>query len=401
MLARNRLNDDTPAEGHLRICIVQPVVPGYREPLFRALAEKPDMCVTVRAGLSSPGDPDTSPSALRSTFRFELSRTSRLGPMLVQTAQWTSIDRETFDAVILSWNVRYLWLFPALLKGRVVGMPIVLWGHAKSPRDNPLKRWVRRQAARLAAYSVVYSESALERFSGYRSIRSRVTVAPNAIDQTPLREAEQWWRREPEMFADFLDRHGLRSSRVLLFVARLSAERRLDLLLNALLDVIPCAPNVRLIIIGDGGERANLETMTKALSLSSRVSFLGAIYEERSLAPWFMASDAFVFPSGIGLSLLSAFGYGLPVITSDAKDAHGPEFEFIEHGVNGLLYEAKSSSSLAQCIREMLSSPALRARLARGARHTVSSAGPAELNATIGGLTQAITLASAHFRRTP
>ena len=43
------------------------------------------------------------------------------------------------------------------------------------------------------------------------------------------------------------------------------------------------------------------------------VGDLGSIYDEIELAPWFLTADAFVYPENIGLSILHAFGYGLPV----------------------------------------------------------------------------------------
>jgi glycosyltransferase involved in cell wall biosynthesis len=76
-------------------------------------------------------------------------------------------------------------------------------------------------------------------------------------------------------------------------------------------------PNTLFRIIGDGPERANLESLAKELDVADRVDFVGARYD---LAEQLAHADCYVMPSyseGYGLALLEAIGMGMPVVCSD------------------------------------------------------------------------------------
>lgn len=74
----------------------------------------------------------------------------------------------------------------------------------------------------------------------------------------------------------------------------------------------------------------------------------------------------------IGLSLLHAFGYGLPVVTSDRLDAQNPEIEALRPSQNGLLYRHGDFKALAESLRELLTNEALRNALSKEAQRTVT-----------------------------
>ena len=78
-------------------------------------------------------------------------------------------------------------------------------------------------------------------------------------------------------------------------------------------------------------------------------------------------------PEAVGLGVLHAFGYGLPVVTSDNASIHGPEFEALAHGQNAVLYRHGALESLQEAVGGLLSDSTTRLRLSRGALETVTS----------------------------
>ncbi len=117
----------------------------------------------------------------------------------------------------------------------------------------------------------------------------------------------------------------------LLFVGRLTAWKGVDRLLAAL----PAVPGVRLLVAGEGDQRAALERQTQTAGLTQRVRFLGKLAHEQ-VALAMRAADYVVLYSGYeGLShtLLEALRCGTPVIASDK----GGNPEIVRHGINGLL----------------------------------------------------------------
>ena len=67
---------------------------------------------------------------------------------------------------------------------------------------------------------------------------------------------------------------------------------------------------------------------------------------------------------------LESSALGLPVIASDGVGAGA---DLIEHGVNGFIYPAGQADLLAQCLRQVLSDPAQRARMGQASRRKIES----------------------------
>lgn len=129
-------------------------------------------------------------------------------------------------------------------------------------------------------------------------------------------------------------------------VARLSAVKDFPTLVRAVPLVLAQVPDFRLRIVGDGPERAKLETLIDELSLRPHVELLG----ERHDVPDLLAESGFFVSSslseGISLTLLEAMAVGLPVVTT----AVGGNPEIVLDGQTGRLVPASDPSALARAI---------------------------------------------------
>jgi glycosyltransferase involved in cell wall biosynthesis len=138
----------------------------------------------------------------------------------------------------------------------------------------------------------------------------RVEVIPSGIN---LRHFSSGTRS-----AALREKLGVRpGERMLLFVSRIAREKNVELLIDA---VGECGVAVRLIIAGDGPERAAFESRVTELGLADRVVFLGNV-ERDALPDLYASADAFVFPSVTetqGLVLVEALAAGALVIAADA-----------------------------------------------------------------------------------
>jgi glycosyltransferase involved in cell wall biosynthesis len=99
---------------------------------------------------------------------------------------------------------------------------------------------------------------------------------------------------------------------VVLFVGRLQTRKRVPALLKACAE-LPEQLKPRLVIIGDGPERKNLEAL--AAQIYPAAEFPGALHGP-DLAPYFAAADLFALPGTGGLAVQEAMTYGLPVIVA-------------------------------------------------------------------------------------
>ncbi len=118
-----------------------------------------------------------------------------------------------------------------------------------------------------------------------------------------------------------------------LSVGRLESVKRVDLLVRAMTRVD--AP-LRLLICGDGTQRAHTEALTHELGVADRVSFLGAV-DDDILVDLYAGALAVLYPpfdEDFGYVTLEAFLARKPLVT--AVDSGGP-LEFVEDGVNGFV----------------------------------------------------------------
>lgn len=151
------------------------------------------------------------------------------------------------------------------------------------------------------------------------------------------------------------------------YVGRLDRRKGLEQLLEAMVIIADHIPGARLIIIGDGPLRPELEAQRRALGISDRVAFLGHRADATALLP---RLDAFVQPSlseGLSNSLLEAMAAGLPIVATDI----GANSEVVSHGRSALLVPPGRPEALAEAVVELHRCPGLSADLARGARERV------------------------------
>jgi glycosyltransferase involved in cell wall biosynthesis len=385
-----------PATGHslpgprARVCIVQPIIPHYRVPVFERLAEQPGIDLEVWAGTGEKGS-SLAAASPSEKFRFVPAPQKRIGPFISQPRQIEAVSSGRFDVVILSWNARYLQLSKALRAARKHGVRTIIWGHGYSKHENWLRRFNRDRFLRNADACLVYNNTAAHKLIARGHPQEKVFVALNAIDQTPIAHAREKWLAQLDSLKSFQHEHGLSAtSACVLFVSRLEPDKRVDLLLEAFAKVVHARPDARLVIIGRGPEQSKLESMATSLGISKAVRFTGAIYEEDQLAPWFLSASVFAYPKAIGLSILHAFGYGIPVVTCDDIPSHNPEIEALRPGENGLLYRHGDTAAFANAILRILENPEEQERMRAAARHTITGPDGFTIDRMVQGFTDAI-----------
>lgn len=205
------------------------------------------------------------------------------------------------------------------------------------------------------------SESMRAWLASEYGVTRRVTVIPTGIDVSLYRAVDGLAIRR---------QHGWGQDRVLISVGRLVKEKNWQTLLEAAAQVMQKQIGVRLVIIGDGDERKNLERYTREIGLAQRIEFTGQLpFDE--VAAYLKAADLFCFASlneTQGLVTMEAMAAGLPVVAVNAPGAS----DTVTHGQDGLL-TANDSQALAQAIERLLDNQALRRYFSRTAEQKAQS----------------------------
>ena len=159
------------------------------------------------------------------------------------------------------------------------------------------------------------------------------------------------------------------NEKLLLSVSRLVNSKNVDKIIEAFHGVSKILLNTRLIIVGDGLKRKELETKASQLGISDRISFVGAIYH-KDVFRYQSIADIFISMNGISsLSnpVFEAMSCGKCVIALD----RGATRDLIKDEENGIV--VKSCEELKDAIIRLLSDPSLITRLGLEAKKTIAT----------------------------
>ena len=148
--------------------------------------------------------------------------------------------------------------------------------------------------------------------------------------------------------------HFKNNNPTLVFIGRLTKVKKLDMLVKAVEILHRQRIEVNLTLVGDGTERASLESQVKQLGLSERVWFYGKCYEEIEKSELIANAVLCVAPGNIGLTAMDSLVYGTPCLTMDNFDLQMPEHEAIKEGITGSFFKENDVNDLAEKITDWL-----------------------------------------------
>jgi glycosyltransferase involved in cell wall biosynthesis len=153
-------------------------------------------------------------------------------------------------------------------------------------------------------------------------------------------------------------------------VASLTPVKRHDLIIQAFAQLLAKSPlmNARLLLLGEGPQRAELERLAQSCGVAGSVQFEGAVTDVdaylRHLDIGVLCSDR----EGLSNAILEYMAYGLPVVATDV----GGNCELVSSS-NGILVPANDASALASAMGQLANSAELRARLGLASRQKVEA----------------------------
>ena len=274
---------------------------------------------------------------------------------------WALARERQYDIVHVHWPMPMALLGWAAQRGRAMPMVTTFYGIELRWVQSrlPFLKWLVRWAARASAQAVAISSYTA------REVRKLADVPIEVIPYT----AEL-----PTPSASARAREGERS---ILFVGRLIERKGVNHLIRAFGTVRRHTP-VRLVVIGDGPERARLEQVARDMGVAEHVEFRGRVTDEE-LRQAYGAASVFVLPSvldarqdteGLGVVLLEAMNYSVPVIASEI----GGITDIVQHDRTGLLVPPGDEVALAKALSRLLTDPALSRTLGEAGRQRLHDA---------------------------
>ncbi|MGD9669410.1 MAG: glycosyltransferase family 4 protein [Hyphomicrobiaceae bacterium] len=323
----------------MKVAIVQPALPAYRHGLFARMAEKLGPGFSVYASAQSELGVLVSGQD-RPAWQHDLGPMLRLLPGLEWQRGALAVPVSQGDVLVVCGAPRTLSNLALILKGKLKGARTIWWGHYWSATSRPWRAAIRSALMRVPDAIVFYTD---QEVAEYRAQRRRQRDRKPAYGlNNGIETSEIVKLRLPYAPAA--------RPRDLLFIGRITPKAEFGLLLEAL--ARPECAGVRLDVVGEA--IGNPDLRQQASAVSDRITWHDGTIDEARIAKVANTCKAFVYPGGVGLSLIHGLAYGLPAIVHDDHSKHMPEIAAFNPGHNGVTFRRGDPGSLAKAIAMLL-----------------------------------------------
>jgi glycosyltransferase involved in cell wall biosynthesis len=319
----------------IRLGVQQRVLPIYRIPVFDGLAQNFRPGMELFAGRQRHGEAIvTSERLIKAIFAEAHNLYIPLGRsyLLWQTNILAWLRRWKPACLIVEANPRNLSALAAANWMHRQGGKIIGWGLGAPMEegDDGLRKWYWSQLVRKYDGLIAYSRVGKEQYARLGFDPQRIFISPNAV--------------AGRLGSKPIDRPAtLKGGKAtILFVGRLVAHKRVDLLIHAC-STLPENLQPALWIVGEGPLHTPWEQLSR--EVYPRTRFLGEMHGHK-LEELFRQADLFVLPGTGGLAVQQAMSFSLPVIVGEAD---GTQADLVRTE-NGWQMKSASVSALAQVL---------------------------------------------------
>jgi glycosyltransferase involved in cell wall biosynthesis len=365
----------------LAIWITHPIQ--YQAPLFRKLAQHPQIDLTVYYGSDQGSvnriDPEFGVSfqwdiPLLEGYRFKFLR--NYSWKTAPTGFWWPMNagivreliRQHYDAVLIhGYALATSWL--AYFGAWLSHTPVLFRGETRLREQPAWKRAVKkvglRPLFRGTAACLAIGRRSTEFYLAHGVPRSKVFLTPYCVDNDYFTFQGECWRLRRAETRRELDLP--EDVPVVLYSGKLTPGKRPMDLVSALTHL---SGKVGALFVGDGSLGATLEAEVRRCGMPY-VRFVG--FQNQSALPrYYSAADMFALPSaseGFGLVVNEAMCMGLPVLTTPAVAAAA---DLVREGENGFLFPVGDLETLARRIGQLAADPGLRLEMGKRSREIIA-----------------------------
>lgn len=346
----------------MKVAVIYHYIAHYRKPVFDVLCDScPNEYYVVADETSNINSLSTLSSDEKSCGKVISSRWIKVKNLWIsKNILWQrgiikiALSKK-FDVLIMLGNMYFISTWVAAILAKASGKKVYFWTHGYLRNETGLKSSIRDIFYKMSNGLLLYGHNAKSILIEKGFSKKNLHVIYNSLDYSLqsklILSIEKEYKNSVQRSLGLAD-----GDSVVIASGRLTQPKRFDLLV----DMIKLLNNdgqinCKLLIIGDGPEKANLVNHAEFHGVADSIIFYGACYDEKELSVLFCLSDVCVVPGDIGLSAIHSLTYGVPVVTHDDFVTHKPEYEAIKNNINGSFYRAGSLSDLVVQVRKWLS----------------------------------------------
>jgi L-malate glycosyltransferase len=350
-----------------QVLIIEEQIKQYRLPFYELLvSELRNVDIDLRVGYSDPspveaGKKDTCD--LPEDYGMKVKGYRLLQEKLLLQPLFRAAMAA--DLVVIDQGNRFLLNHFLLPFSRIGLRRVAFWGLGENRQDGQLllSEWYRRKTLHWVSWWFAYTKGTARYLVANGVPGWKITAVDNAVDTSEFREHVRGF--------SFADRATTRESLgirplapVGIFCGMLDKVKSVPFLIETGKMIRARIPDFHLILVGGGPEQSSVEAAARGLPW---IHITGPRFAKEK-SEFVAISDAFLMPGRVGLVILDAFAGGLPLLTTRLK-IHGPEIEYLEEGINGLMSEP-TIPAFADIATSLFSNRDALGRLQAGARES-------------------------------
>ena len=269
-----------------------------------------------------------------------------------------TVRRVRPDIVVCMGHVGNITHWRLALGKQRGGYMLFAWQCGYEYNQGRLKNWILQRFVPRFDHHLAYHRNAREYALMHGARPEQVTVIHNTIN-----EARVQCMTKPAARAMLREKHPeLGGRRIVLFVGAVLAEKRIDVILDAM--SLLARTDVVLVVVGDG---PHLAALRAAAHDRTDVVFAGSVIE--GVGPYFDAAEVYVLPGTGGLGINEAMAHSLPIISGYAD---GSADDLVSDGENGFRLREGSAAELAEKLGAVLIDPDRAARMGAVSRDWIT-----------------------------
>ena len=222
---------------------------------------------------------------------------------------------------------------------------VVSWSHGMYGREHGFRKWIKTIFFKACHQCLVYNQRGKRLMIDAGVNGNKIHVVYNSLD-TDHDLSIRNNLKETDFYRNLFNNN----NPSIVFVGRVTKEKRLDLALEAIKILIDKGHPVNFLVVGKDVDGVNLNELSKKLGIKGNVHLYGPCYDEEKIGEMFYNAEACVSPGNVGLTAISALTFGCPVITHDNFSYQGPEFESVHPGITGDFFKQGDACDLAEKI---------------------------------------------------
>jgi L-malate glycosyltransferase len=236
------------------------------------------------------------------------------------------------DIIIVEQANKLLLNYFLMFSRHFYKFSFALWGHGRNMQENPnsLRNKFKYLFIRRCDWWFAYTKGVKKFLKNNKYPEGKITVVQNAIDTLFLREhylniSDQ---EVQKLKADL----NINSSRIGIYCGGMYPGKRLEFIIESCMRIKKEVPDFHMLFIGAGIDSFKVIDTEKN---NKWIHYLGPKFGFDKVKYFKMASIQ-LMPSCLGLGILDSFAMETPIITTENSN-HGPEIEYLENGINGII----------------------------------------------------------------